>query len=144
MILNTTYTSKKNDEIISDLLGKSYSLWQSILMKGIGSKRMIIEEVSPNMTEYLNTDTDVNYANLELRPLGLLVKINKGLNKFTWVIPYYKLAIHRSNASSIHAEGKFINFKPSINFKENKVFFDKLLNEKVKYEVQYHTLPSFQ
>src|SRR5690606_26538124 len=139
MILNTTYTSKKNDEIINDLLGKSFSLWQSILMKGIRSKRMIIEEVSPNMTQYLNNNnnnnnTDVNYANLELRPLGLLVRINKGLNNFIWIIPYYKLAIHKSNGSSIHAEGKFINFQPNITFRENKAFFDKLLNEKVKYE----------
>lgn len=144
MILNTTYSNKKHDELINDLLGKPFSLWQSIMMKGIGSKRMIIEEVSPNMAQYLNKVSDVNYANLELRPVGLLVRINKGLKNYTWVIPYYKLGIHKSNGSSIHAEGKFINFRPNTTFRENKAFFDKLLNEKVKYEAQYHTLPSFQ
>lgn len=144
MILNTTYSNKKHDELINDLLGKPFSLWQSIMMKGIGSKRMIIEEVSPNMAQYLHTASGVNYANLELRPVGLLVRINKGLENFTWVIPYYKLGIHKSNGSSIHAEGKFINFRPNTTFRENKAFFDKLLNEKAKYEAEYHTLPSFQ
>lgn len=143
MILNTTYSNKKHDELINDLVGRPFSLWQSILMKGTGSKRMIIEEVSPNMNQYLNTVSDVNYANLEIRPVGVLVRINKGLKTYTWVIPYYKLAVHRSNGSSIHAEGKFINFRSNRTFRENKAFFDKLLNEKVKYEVQYHSLPSF-
>lgn len=144
MILNTTYSNKKHDELINDLVGKPFSLWQSITMRGIGSKRMIIEEVSPNMNQYLNTVSDVNYANLEMRPVGVLVRINKGLKNYTWIIPYYKLAIHKSNGSSIHAEGKFINFRPNANLRENKAFFDKLLDEKVKYEVEYHTLPSFQ
>ncbi|MBA6152427.1 hypothetical protein [Gelidibacter maritimus] len=145
MILNTTYTNKKHEALINDLVGKPYSFWQSIMMKGTGSKRMIIDEVSPNMNNYLNSVPDVNYANLEMRPVGILVRINKGLNTYTWVIPYYKLAINKSsNGSSIHAEGKFINFRANSNFRENKGFFDKLLNEKVKYEAEYHTLPSFQ
>lgn len=144
MILNTTNSSKKNNELINDLLGKPFSFWKSIVMKRIGLKRMAIKEVSPNMTQYLDSTTEVNYANLELRPVGLLVKLNNGLNNFTWVIPYYKLAIHKSKGSSIHAEGKFINFRSGKANKENKSFFDKLLNEKVKYESEHHPLPSFE
>lgn len=144
MIFNTTYSNKKQDELINDLVGKPFSLWQSIMIKGTGSKRMIIEEVSPNMNQYLNTVSAVTYSNLEIRPVGLLVRINQGLKNYTWAIPYYRLGIHKGHGTSIHADGKFITFRPNIMFRENKVFFDKLLNEKVKYEAQYHTLPSFR
>ncbi|MCB0447386.1 MAG: hypothetical protein KDD03_07725 [Gelidibacter sp.] len=141
MVLDTTYTNKEHIELINDLVGKPFGFVQSIKMKGIGSKRMIIEGTSPNMKQYLNLVADVNYANLELRPLGVLIRINKGLKNYTWVIPYYQLVIYKTNGSSIHAQGRFIHFRNSITFKENKAFFDKLLDEKVKYEAQYSILP---
>ncbi len=141
MILDTTLSSREHIKIINDLVGKPFSLMQSIKMKGIGSKRMIIEEVSPNMKQYLNTVADVNYANLELRPIGILIRINKGLKNFTWVIPYYQLVIFKTNGSSIHAQGRFIHFRMNTTFVENKAFFDKLLDEKVQYESKYSMLP---
>ena len=141
MILNTTYTDKTHDALINDLVGKPYGFIQAFKMKGIGSKRMMIEEVSPNMKQYLNTVSAINYANLELRPFGILIRINKGLQNFAWVIPYYQLVIYKTNGSSIHAQGKFIRFRTNITFKENKAFFDKLLDQKVKHEIQYNILP---
>lgn len=141
MILDTTHTNKEHTQLINEMVGKPFGLMQSIKMKGIGSKRMMIDDVSPNMKHYLNTIDDVNYANLELRPIGLLIRINKGLKNYTWIIPYYQLVIYKTNGSSIHAQGKFIQFRVNTTFKENKAFFDKLLDEKVKYEVQYNTLP---
>lgn len=141
MILDTSYTNKEQIEIINDLVGKPFSLMQSIKMRGIGSKRMVIDDVSPNLNHYLNTVADINYANLELRPMGVLIRINKGLKTFTWVIPYYQLVIYKTNGSSIHAQGRFIHFRNNTTFKENKAFFDKLLDEKVKYELQYNSFP---
>lgn len=137
MILDTTYTNKNHIELINDLVGKPFGFLQSLKMKGIGSKRMIIEDASPNMKGYLNTVSDVNYANLELRPIGVLIRINKGLKNYTWVIPYYQLVIYKTNGSSIHAQGRFIHFRNNQTFKENKAFFDKLLDQKVQYESQY-------
>lgn len=137
MILETTYADKKNDQLIHDLVGKPYSLLEVFKMKGIGSKRMIIEDASPNFKPYLNTVSDTNYANLELRPNGILVRINKGLRNFTWVVPYYHLVIYKTNGSSIHAQGKFIHFRNDVTFKENKNFFDKLLDKKVAFDKQY-------
>ena len=141
MILETTYTNKSNDALINDLVGKSFGFIQAFKMNGIGSKRMMIDDVSPNMKQYMNTVSAINYANLELRPLGLLIRINKGLQTFTWAIPYYHLVIFKTNGSSIHAQGKFIKFRTNINFRENKAFFEKLLDQKVKHEVQYNILP---
>lgn len=137
MVLETTYSSKENKEIINDLVGKPFSLIQSIRLRGVGSKRMIVDEVSPNLTNIINRVSDINYANIELRPKGILIMINKGLRNFTWVIPYYHLVIYKTNGSSIHAQGRFIHFKNNKTFKENKSFFDKLMDEKIKFDEQY-------
>lgn len=141
MILDTTYYSKELRELIEDIVGKPYSLIQSLKLKGIGSKRLMIDDVSPNMKQYLNKVSDINYANIELRPKGILIHINKGLKTFSWIIPFYHLVIYKTNGSSIHAQGKFIHFKNNLNFRENKSFFKKLLNAKVDYEQTYNVLP---
>ncbi|TVZ60015.1 hypothetical protein NA63_2560 [Flavobacteriaceae bacterium MAR_2010_105] len=137
MILNSTYREKNHKQIVRDLVGRSYSLIESIKMRGIGSKRMIIEDVSPNLKSYLNSVSDINYANIELRTGGIIIYINKGLHQFTWLIPYYHLVIYKTNGTSIHAQGRYIRFKNNVAFKENKTFFDKLLNEKIKSEFKY-------
>lgn len=137
MLLNTTHYNKEHKQIIEDLIGPSFSLVQKLKMKGVGSKRMIVDEVSPNMQSVMNLVSDINYANIELRPKGILIMITKGHKNFTWIIPYYQLVIYKVNGSSIHAQGKYIHFKNNKMFKENKRFFNKLLDEKVKYDMTY-------
>lgn len=137
MILNTTHHKAEHKQIIDDLIGSPFSLVQKLKLGGIGSKRMIIDEVSPNMRSMMNIVSDINYANIELRPKGISIMINKGLKNFTWIIPYYQLVIYKVNGSSIHAQGRFIHFRNSKTFRENKKFFDKLLDGKVKYDMEY-------
>ncbi|WP_028281828.1 hypothetical protein [Olleya marilimosa] len=141
MLLNTTHNNKENNKLIDDIVGKPFSLIQSIKMRGVGSKRMIVDEVSPNMASILNTVSDTNYGNIELRPIGILIHITKGLQNFTWAIPYYQLVVYKINGSSIHSNGKFIHFRNNKTFKENKKFFDKLMNEKIKYDQQFNFSP---
>lgn len=138
MVLNTTHTNKENNELLNALVGKAYSFLQSLKLKGVGSKRMVIDNVSPNLKHLLNTVSDINYTNIELRPKGILIHITKGQQNFTWVIPYYQLVIYKADGSSIHAQGRFIHFKNNKMLKENKLFFDKLLNEKIKFDEQYN------
>ncbi|GGI57711.1 hypothetical protein [Winogradskyella haliclonae] len=140
MILDTTYNSKEHKQLIADLVGPEFSLVQKLKMNGVGSKRMIIDEVSPNMKSMMNLVSDINYSNIELRPKGILLMINQGLKNFTWIIPYYQLVIYKTNGSSIHAQGRFVHYRNNKTFKENKKFFNKLLNEKVKYDMA-HTMP---
>ncbi|WP_040280993.1 hypothetical protein [Psychroserpens damuponensis] len=137
MILNTTHLNKAHKITISKLVGSSFSFIKSIQMGGIGSKRMIIDKVSPNLQQYINKVSDINYANIEMRPNGILIYINKGLNSFTWIIPFYHLVIYKTNGLSIHAQGKYINFKNNNMFKDNKVFMSKLMDAKVKFDERY-------
>ena len=123
--------------MIDDLVGKPFSFMDKIMLRGVGSKRMMVEAVSSNMVSLLNTVADLNYANIELRPAGVLVRINKGLENYTWVIPYYHLAIYKTERLSVHAQGKYIQFKNNRLVRENKSFFEKLWEEKAKHDAQY-------
>lgn len=137
MLFNTTHTNKETAKNIDKIVGVSYTFMQRIKLKGVGSKRMIIEEVSPNLRNVINSVSDINYGSIELRTQGILIHITKGLSNFTWAIPFYQLVIYKTNGSSIHAQGKYIHFKNNITFKENKAFFDKLFNIKVEFDAQY-------
>jgi len=138
MVLDTTYSSKENKDSIKKLVGQAFGFYDIIKLKGIGSKRMVIDDVSPNLKQYTNSVSDINYGNIELRPNGILIHITKGLQNFTWAIPYYQLVIYKTNGSSIHAQGKFVHFKNNNMLKENKLFFSKLLNEKIRFDEQYN------
>ncbi|NKI28437.1 hypothetical protein HCG49_17945 [Arenibacter sp. 6A1] len=138
MILNTTYRDKGHRPIINDLVGKPFSFIEIIRRKGIGSKRLVIEEVSPNLKPYMNSVSDINYANIELRPYGILIFINKGLSNFTWIVPYYQLVIYKMNCSSIHAQGRFVHFMVNKNFKESRSFFNKLWDAKINFDMKYN------
>jgi len=139
MVLETTYSNKDHIEMINDIVGKPFGFMEMIKLKGIGSKRMIIENVSLNLKQYMNTVADINYANIELRPGGILLRINKGLRNFTWIIPYYQLVIYKTNGSSIHGQGRFINFKNNQLLKENKHFFKKMMSLKIQYDQKFHS-----
>jgi hypothetical protein len=137
VIFNTTHTDKETSKEIDTLLGKPFTLLQSIKLKGTGSKRMIIDEVSVGFKNIMNTVSDLNYGNIELREKGILVHINKGLRNFSWAIPFYQLHIYKTSGFSIHAQGNFVRFKSNKLLKENKKFIEKLMDCKIKNDEQY-------
>jgi hypothetical protein len=142
MVLNTTFYKKEHKRIIDDLVGKPYTFWEIIKKRGIGSKKMLVESVSPNF-DYLTSKTSVtNYVNIELRPNGILVFFIKGLENFTWIIPYYQLYIYKTNTLSIHAQGSFVKFLNNYLLKNNDQFIKKIIQEKVIFDQQYE-LPAF-
>jgi len=137
VILNSTYTDKVNTQLTNDLVGKPFSLLKRLQLGGIGSKRMVISKVSLNLRKYLNTIADINYANIELRPAGILIHINKGLQTFTWIIPYYQLVIYKTDGSSIHSQGRFILFKQNMLLNANREFFKKMMDLKINYDTNF-------
>ena len=141
LLFNTSYTDKKITKQINNLLGSPFSFLKAIKLNGIGSKRMIIDQVSPNLHTVINVVNDINYGSIELRPKGILIHIGKGLQRFAWAIPYYRLVIYKTNGVSIHANGKFIHFEANKNFKANKQFFKKIIDQKIDFDAQFSTIP---
>jgi len=140
MILNTTYSNPEDKEIIEELVGRPFSLLKKITLGGIGSRRMIIEDVSAGLKPYINSTSDITYANVELRPGGIIVLINKGLQNYSWIVPFYQLSIFKADRLSIHGNGNFISFKRNSMSKGNRPYFKKVLKEKLKYEAGHKLL----
>lgn len=138
MLLNTTYKNEENELIIEDLVGKPFSLRKKLMMGGVGSGRMVIEEVSPKLELTLLNGQDLNYANIELRPKGILIRITRRLDNFTWIIPYYQLHIYKTEGLSIHGQGQFLHFRENQMLHNNKPFFKKLSNLKLDYMKDYY------
>ena len=137
MIFNTTLKNKDATATMNDLLGKPYSFVKAIKLGGVGSKRMIIDAVSPGFLKLINAVSDINYGNIELREKGIVIHINKGLKNFSWAIPYYQLHTYKTEGFSIHAQGNFVRFKSNKLLKENKNFIDKIINCKTENNKQY-------
>ena len=143
MIFETTHTNKEVKELINDCLGNPFSLFESIKMGGVGSKRLIIDDVSHTIKSLMNIISDINYGNIEIRPNGIIVMINKGLRNFSWAIPYHQLVIYKTNGLSIHAQGKYIHFKDNKLLKENAKFIKKILDLKAQ-KTQEFIIPSYE
>ena len=130
MIFNSTYTDKEKELEVEKMIGKKYSFFNSIRLNGVGSKRLIVQETSPKFKKIIIQKNDLIYSNIEIRHKGIIVYIAEGLNRFSWIIPYNKLAIYKTPNYSIHSNSNFISFSNDLNFKENLKFFKKLINHK--------------
>ncbi len=124
MILETTYNNKETIRQIDLLTGKPYSFRQRWKMGGIGSKRMVIESISKEYEEYLNPNHYRTYANIELRPKGILLHFRLKLEAYAWVMPYSELKIEFGEKLTLRCEGKFVAFKDARE--NNEKFLEKL------------------
>ena len=130
MIYNRTLFDKDEAKEINTILGDSFSFFQILKLRGIGSSRFVVDSVSEKLSQTMNKVSDVNYCSIELRPKGILVNITQQINLFSWVIPYYKLVIFNSNTFSIHANGSYIKMVKDKNYSNNKNFISKMLKLK--------------
>ena len=137
MILDITHTNREHKEIIKDLVGRHFSFIKALKLRGIASKKMKIYDVSPNFKNYINHNNDSSFVYIELRPFGIIIKTDNGIKNFVWIISYHQLVIYKTNGISIHAQGRFIRFGNKVE-EENKAFFDKLLDQRVKYKLQHN------
>ena len=133
MIYNSTYTDIEKELETDNLVGKQYNLIKSIRLGGIGSKRLIIDELGLNFKKLIEQKNDIIYSNIELRKKGIIVYLVDRQRRFTWVIPFYKLVVYKTPSFSIHSDGNFIRYSDKLNHKQILVFFKKLLDHKFNF-----------
>ncbi len=130
MLFNTSY---KNEDYIKEsnqILGNPYSFLEKLKLRGIGSRRLIIDELSLSLTPKNLQKIDTNYANIELRPKGIIIHFSNRLDRYSWLVPYYRLVMFSTQTFSIHSNGKFIKFKKDKYYTENKAFIKKMTDLK--------------
>ena len=130
MIFNTTYNNQDYDDESALLVGKKFSIFERIKLGGIGSGRLVIEKTSSKLNIGKLKFSEIDYGNIELRPKGVIIHYTRKLERFSWIIPYYRLVIYNAQFFSIHANGNFIQFLKNKNYKENKKFINRMVEIK--------------
>ena len=126
-IFNVTYPDPKIKSNIDALVGNSYSFFKRITSKGIGSRRMIIDDHSKIFEPFLLQKHYLTYSNIELRPKGIMIYIHKKLENYVWVIPYEKISIHKKEDHLlIYQNDDFLMFRSAFQF--NAAFIDRIEN----------------
>ena len=126
-LYNITYKNKETEKEINAEMGKSFGLIEKLRLGGIGSRRMIIENFSEDISSLALKVSGIQYANIELRPNGVIVHINQGIYTHAWTIPYYRLSIFNGDFFTIHGGGSHIQFNKEKSWKENKDFLQKIV-----------------
>ena len=130
MLYNTSYKNKEYTEQSIQTLGKSFSFFEKIKMGGIGSSRLMITELSHNLKPKNLQTMAINYANIELRPKGIILHFTNKLERYSWIIPYYRLVTYSTKTFTIHSSGSFIKLKKNKNYVDNKKFIGKMMDLK--------------
>ena len=111
MLFNTSYKNEDYVREVNSLVGKSYSFIEKLKMQGVGSRRLVIEELSPLLKPKNMQEIDANFASVELRPT----------------------AIFSTQTFSIHSNGQFIKLRKDKYYRDNKKFFDKMNDLKIAF-----------
>lgn len=130
MLFDTSVKDKKVKQQINQLVGKPFNLIDILKIGTIGSSRMEVVSYSKLFNNVMAWNKQAIYANLSMRPNGLLVIINVRLSNYSWVIPYHYLSIFKTDLLVIHGQGEFLKLK--IAPEQNKKLIDKILAEKAK------------
>ncbi len=130
MLFNTSYSNKDYRKESTHIVGKAFSFIEKIKNGGIGSSRLIIEELSPKLQPKNREAIATNYANIELRPKGIIIHFTNKLDRYSWIIPYYRLVVYSTQTFSIHSNGNVMQFKKNKNYQDNKKFIDKMTDLK--------------
>ena len=133
-IYNISYKDKETDKLINEEMGDAYSLIKKLQLGGIGSRRLIIEHFSKNMSHLKLKVSGLQYANIEIRPKGIIIHINQGIYTYAWTIPYFRLSIYNGDFFTIHGNGNYIQFNKEKSWKENRNFLQKLIQLKSNYK----------
>ena len=132
-LYNITYKNKETEKEINAEMGKPFGLIEKLKLGGIGSRRMIIENFSEDIKILALKVSGIQYANIELRPNGIIVHINQGIYTHAWTIPYFRLSVFNGDFFTIHGGGSHIQFNKEKSWKENKEFLQKIVKLKSEF-----------
>ena len=132
MLMNVSYKDPKQEQTITDLVGKPFSLRDRIKFSGVGSPKLQIVSSSPKIANLLLLDKNLDVCNIEIRPKGIIVRFRSLLETYAMVIPFYKLSVFKgkSDSHSIHVDGHKIEIRSD---KHTSKFFSKIMGFKAKY-----------
>lgn len=138
MLFNVSHNDKKTKKTINDLVGNPFGILENFKLKGIGSPKLNIVKTSQEIGLILNKTNALQYANIELRPKGIIISFQSQLEVYALVIPFYKLVIFKpGNNITFHVDHHFISIDTSKNSKKIMAFLKKIDEQKSKQSYEF-------
>lgn len=130
MLYDTSVKDKDIEKEIKNYVGSPYNFIDIFFRKKgmIGSSRMEVIEYSKLFNKVMSKRKQAVFANIGLRPNGIVVILNIRLSNYTWVIPYHYLSVFKTDILVIHGQGEFLKLK--IKGDQNKKIISKILRIK--------------
>lgn len=133
MIIDSTYMDGDLKREVDKYIGKAFGWKRRLTGEPIGSHRMMIDSHSSGFEQFFKRATGVIYANIELRPLGIIIHSNVKNTRYSWVVPYRKLSLYDTDIFSFHADGEFLKMHKDENWRMNRKFLKNLMNRRLEY-----------
>ncbi|NND78249.1 MAG: hypothetical protein HKN39_08710 [Flavobacteriales bacterium] len=132
MILNISYRDQKVERQITEQLGKSFGLLERLQLRGVGSQRFHILHAHSDITEKIGSIQGQMYANIELRPRGIMLYFRSRTETFALLIPYYTLSVFKNGHDlSIHSGGRHVALRPANKVSLDPKFYRKMMDLKL-------------
>lgn len=95
MLKNLTHNNPVIRREVEKAVGKEYPFFQRLKMGGTGSQKFVIAEASEEILQLVEKDNSINYAHIEIRPLGIIVRFKSYQETYGLVIPFQQLKLKR-------------------------------------------------
>ncbi len=133
VIYNVSYKDKKIQRQIEDEVGPSISILERFRMKGVGSQRFQIIQASFDIGNYI-VENKLNFCNIELRSLGLVLYFRYKNENYVFPIAYRKLSFYQNGENiSIYKNSSFVKLIPAQNKALDSTFVKKIQDLRARY-----------
>ncbi|SFW62963.1 hypothetical protein SAMN02927921_02840 [Sinomicrobium oceani] len=131
MLLCASRNEIGNKKKIEKIVGKPCTIADRVKIGGVHSPEMDIISSSVKLHNLIILNKSHSTScTLELRPGGIILRFFAAMNKYMFLIPYYKLSIHKINTSiyAIHKDDYHVNI--DVRNEAGRDFIKKILKSK--------------
>lgn len=136
MLFDTSIKDKEIKQSIEDAVGRAYNIID-VMFRGVGNigcSRMEVAAHSKLFNAIMQKRKQAVFANIALRPKGLIVVLSIRTSNYSWVIPYHYLSVFKTRELVIHGQGEYLKLK--LQGDQNKKFIAKILQLQEAYNQQ--------
>lgn len=133
MLVNLSRKDQDSTDKISAEVGDIFNLKARQALQGSVSGKLEITAQSIDIHNLLIFNHGINTCTIELRPDGIIIRFQVGLDTYGLVMPYYKLKVYKGQAEeyALHRDHYYIKVKA--NRPEIHHFIKKIRHQKADH-----------
>ena len=140
MIHDLTYSNRQANIEINKAIGKPFGFFSKERWRGIGSQRYVIKLAEGKLADIFEGNYSQNFANIELRPNGILLRIRYRLEVYGVTFPFGQLSIFKTDPTyfTLFAGSEKVRLEHYQGWTFDQKFLNKILAAKATYYEEHH------